>query len=166
MSDVDLAQGAVACDPCNGELVINGISLHQEPAWCCWDLFPIWFGDERKGTGLVEQPAADGAWAYAQRRKSLTVTLPLALSGYYATDGSRYTDEWVGLQTNLEYLRENLFDMRSSGTPVASWDATLTMPNSDERTATVQLGPLQIGKNMRAVFLCSFQLTIIEGAFT
>lgn len=159
-------RGVVTCGGCGGTLVVNEISLHEEPAWCCWDVFPLWFEETLKGSGLVEAPDADGAWPYRQLRGAHRLTLPIAISGYYDKDGEAYADEWVGLQTNVEYLKANVFDMRDSGTPVASWDATLTLPDASERTAEVKVGNLRIGKRVQGVFLCSFDLTIIPGVFS
>lgn len=159
------AVGYVNCDDCNGQLIINGFSLHQEPAWCCWDVVPLWFDADRKGTGYVEQPAADGAWGYPQYDGATKITMPLMVSGFWLPDGSRASNEWEGLQANLTTLRDNVFDMRDAGVPVDYWDAELHMPNGDVRTARVRVDSLRPGDHVRALYRMSFALTILTGSF-
>jgi hypothetical protein len=162
----EVQRGGVACSTATGELEINGISLHMAPAWCTSTLLNLWMTADVKGAGFVEQPDAHGGWAYRQLDAVTKRTMPLALSGRYAWNGDEYDDEWTGLQTNVNYLRENLFDMRDgSGLSVPSWEATLTMPDGEERFATVRVGNWQFGENVQAVTKTSFDLTIISGSF-
>lgn len=149
-----------------GVLEIDGVSLHQAPAWCCWDLYPLWFAHQLKGIDVVQQPDAHGGWAYPRYRSTTTVTLPLAVSGFFAPNGTKFSNQWVGLETNLAYLRDTIFDMvDGTGTPVASWPATLTMPSGTVLDADVQLSNLTPGAHVDAICKCSFDLTVVGGKF-
>jgi hypothetical protein len=158
--------GSIQVDTCMGDLTINSISLLQEPWLCCWDLSPLWFGPELKGQDLIEQPDAHGGWAYPQFDQATTYPLPLMVSGYFNhTTLARNDNPYIGFEENLAYLQDNIFDMRSSGVPVASWEAILTMPSGDTRTADVKVTRLVPGKHVGGLWACSFQLTVVQGAF-
>lgn len=162
------SNGSIEVDPCMGDLTINNISLMQEPWLYCWDPSPLWFGAELKGDPLIEQNDAHGGWAYPQFDKATTSAMPLLVSGYYHhTTHARNSDPIAGFWVNLKYLRDNIFDMRDgSGTPVASWPAELTIPGvGSPQTADVKVTRLIPGSHVGGLFACSFQLTVVQGAF-
>lgn len=128
-------------DVLTGRLVIDDIDMHG-PGWCMGDLTALWGEAEvRSGSTII-----DGA--PGRRENEVLIdetehTLGLKICGETNQDGDLYPDPWVGLETNIAYLRANVVDPPTVG---LTRPATLHMPSGAQRTADVQVLFLRLGE--------------------
>lgn len=153
-------QGVIDCRPCNGELEIDGISLHT-PAWCITDCIQLWLPNATRGQNVII-PGANGKRAYPMRRDEANYSLPMAITGYVDEFGDRYADPWDGLQYNIAFLYANLVDVTIYANTLP---ATLTMPDLSVRTAEVQIRGLNLGDQPAPLRRATLELVVPSGRF-
>lgn len=153
-------QGVIDCRFCNGELEINGISMHT-PAWCVTDCIELWLPNAVRGQNVII-PGASGRRAYQMRRDESNYSLPMVITGYVDDLGDRYPDPWDGLQANIAFLYANIVDAAIA----ATLPATLTMPDLSVRTANVQVRGLNLGNNPAPLRRATLELVVPSGLFS
>lgn len=117
-----------------GALTINNVSMHTE-AWHVLDLFQLWtFPDRRGDNALI--PSFEGRRAYPRIVDQTVYTLPFFVTGACNEAGVPNADPMAGLQTNLDYLWEEVV---SPDWPDATMPAELEMPDGQVRVAEVQV---------------------------
>lgn len=143
-----------------GELFINSISMHT-PAWCVLDLLPLWAFPATRG-GNVIVPGASGQRAYPRRIDETTYSLEMVIVGDVDQSGDPYDNPLVGLQTNLEYLWDNVVSPPDA--PTATRPAELDMPDGSTRSDDVQVA-LELGRHGAHDVLAVLELTVPSGRF-
>lgn len=128
-----------------GSLTISSVDMN--PANGAWGIV----GDE-KGTGGYVQlwadfdvrgedrllPSVTGVIPYRRRRTVTSFKLRLIVVGdIIGSTSTPETDTRVGLEENIEYLRENVIDPVNTQTGTRS--ATLTMPSGNTRDADIHV---------------------------
>jgi len=142
---------------CLGTLTISTHSL-ATPAWDIPDLTPLWFSAGSRGESIV-MPGADGRRSNPSRLDEIEVDLLFLVNGEVDRLGSPYSDPWVGLETNLEWLWTNVLVPIDNGR--GTRPATLTLPSAATRTANVRTDPLDlIGESIDDPTLVEFNLTL------
>lgn len=147
-------------DTSDGQLEINGVDLIC-PAWDVVSLRGLWTVVATRGSN-VRIPTVQGAKKRRRRiDEARARTLDMVIIGEYDRLGSLNADPRVGLETNLNYLRENVMDPPTA----AALDATLTMPSGAERTAEVQIESFELGEGTESLTLATVTFTIVGGVF-
>lgn len=118
-----------------GSLTINSVQLvNTAPnGWKALDLSPLWGAPNLRGSNVVI-PGTAGQRAYPRRVDETIYRLPLVVFHTHSVGGTPYADPSNGLQTNVEYLYQQLV-VASLASPVSS---TLTWPSGTTKTASVQ----------------------------
>lgn len=167
------AAGPLNCEPCFGELTINGVSMHTS-AWCLTDLSDLWGSYELRGSNKVI-PGVRGRRAYKRRVDETRYSLPMLITGYCDADGTPYgltgggyddiySDVYEdgpsgvifqeGLETNVLALHEALYLDDPSAIDRSLVPAVFTLPSGATRETDVQVlglrGQLRPGALMRA----------------
>lgn len=93
---------AIDCDLSFGWLTIDGHSLHT-PAWCAYDLSPLWGTPEVRGGNRL-LPGATGVLPYRKRATETRLSLPFVVYGAFDADGTPNEDPFAGLEANLAFL--------------------------------------------------------------
>lgn len=131
-----------------GELAIQGVSgwlsLHTY-AWNVTDLLELWLGGDKRGQDRLLPGTADFI-PYRRRYTVTTYSLPMVICGDVHQDGTPYADPWVGLETNLEFLRAQL--IADPATTAGTRAATLTMPSGVDRSAAVHVLGITPGRHL------------------
>lgn len=139
-----------------GELVIDDVSLHT-PAWSVLDLLPLWSFPPTRGSNVVI-PGAAGKRAYRRRVDEMIALLQMLITGEVDQDDTPYDDLMEGLQTNLEYLWENVVSPPSGATRTA----VLTLPDGSTSTGPVQVG-LELGEHTNGLVKAVLSVTVPSG---
>jgi hypothetical protein len=158
-----------------GNLTISTIDMNR-PAWAV-------IGDENGNGGLVTLwadfdvrgqdrllPGATGVIAYPRRLTATRKDLRLLVVGDVDLNGVPTADSVIGLQTNLEYLRANVFVPVVSSTGTRA--ATLAMPSGGTRTADIHvLGVVTQSYGFAsgcsgAIWIGTLQISIPAGRFS
>lgn len=140
----------VWCEPLTGELSIQGtsgwVSMHTY-AWNLTDLLALWRGGDKGG---ADRPIANaGSRAYPRRRITTRYSLPLAICGEVDRNGTPYPDPWVGLQTNMAFLQDEI--VATPATDAGTRNATLTLPSGVDRSAAVHVLDIIPGRSLQGV---------------
>lgn len=152
----------VTCDTCTGELVIAGVSMHNE-AWCVLDLTELWLPGDLRGSDRL-LPGVVGVKPYRRRLTVTAHSLPMVLAGDVDRFGADQADPWEGLQANIDYLRANVVDPTNTGDGTRV--ATLTMPSGAVRSAAIHVLDLQLGVKVAGRARATLDISIPGGAFT
>jgi hypothetical protein len=88
-------------------LEFNGVPL-STPAWEALDLSPAYDAAPLRGEDRLI-PEAQGRRALHQIVDELSFVIPLAVWGFKDWDDNEYADPMMGLLTNLEFLKANVF---------------------------------------------------------
>jgi hypothetical protein len=124
-----------------GDLTIGGVAMNG-PAWKVLNLYELWQPANVRGSDRII-PGATGVLAY-RRRVTVTVrSLQMLISGTHDRTGAAAADRYEGLQTNVEYLVDNVVDPVGSGDGTRS--AVLTMPDGSTYTEPVHVLGLELG---------------------
>lgn len=120
------------------DVVNNGISMINPPAWITPDVGQLYlYGDKRGKDKLM--PGSNGVRAYRRRPTVTLHSIPIAIAGdydYLLSDDCP-DDEWVAFQHNLDYLQDNL--VADPGTRAGTRQSLLTMPDGEERWADIHV---------------------------
>lgn len=119
---------------CHGSLTYGGIDL-STPAWTVTNLIVLWQPSDRRGENLMI-PGLAGRIVLPKRRDETAETLEMVVTGTVNRLGVPYADPYEGLEANLDYLCDNVFDTAAA---TSGATASLTMPSGATRT-----GPMQV----------------------
>lgn len=132
-----------------GVLTIDGVVMHG-PAWTWPDLTDLWFKGDMSGTD-EHMPGADGDRAFARYGVATSYALLGVIDGDADRFGTRYSDIFAGLQTNIDYLNANVVGRGAAAN--GTRPATLLMPTGALRTADIHVTRLRIGTKARGINL-------------
>ena len=152
---------ALNSDTQTGALTISGVSMHG-PAWNLLDLVPLWLHQQTRGSNVLI-PGTAGTRAYPLRVHEARHSLEMAITGWVDRNGVDQSDEWEGLQTNIEYLRANIVSPPAAPTAIRA--ATLVMPDGTSRTADIQVIGLTLGRHLFSHFSAVLDIVIPTGRF-
>jgi hypothetical protein len=144
-----------------GELTINGVVMHT-PAWTIVDLTPLWMGATVRGFDRIV-PFTPGVTPYRRRMTVTQHALPMVIIGSVDRLGVKYSDEWEGLEANIDYLRAFVVDPTNAGD--GTLPATLELPSGTTRTADIHVLRLALGRVQSGKMLATLDISIPEGVF-
>lgn len=120
---------------CHGSVSLYGASL-STPAWAVLNVLSLWNGSE-KNQPRRDLPYATETMTFPSRRTGTENTLEMVVVGNVDRDGDAYEDPNIGLEYNIEYLNDEVFDIASS---IDNGLLTLTLPSGRTRSAYVGVG--------------------------
>lgn len=146
---------------CLGTLTINSVAMNTY-GWYIVDLRDLWLGPTVRGSDRVI-PGVNGVIPFMRRPTVRTVSLPMIVSGKKSAAGVDYANPYVGLETNIAYLRANVVDptLTTNGTR----SATLTMPSGATRTASIHVLSMTPGDAVKYIQKFTLDISIPTGAF-
>lgn len=144
-----------------GTLTIGGVELVNSHAWTITDLKPLWEGPDVRGTDRL-LPTAAGVIAYPRRATVSKRNLAMVIVGDTDWTGAPYSDDAVGLETNVMYLRAHVID--PTGTGDGTRPAVLTLPSGATRTGNVHVVGLTFGTQQQGKTLATLAIEIPAGA--
>jgi hypothetical protein len=151
-----------------GELKINGVSLHT-PAWRIQDVTKMWVDSPLRGQYIVT-PGKDGEDVVPMRQTSAQFSLDFIIVGDVDQTGAAYAASGIysatdiGLASNLNYLRTNVFTGRSL-TGNRTRAATLQVPGEGSTRAADVHCWLVPGRTYQTFMQATLELRIPTGAF-
>jgi hypothetical protein len=125
-----------------GDLTIGGVAMNG-PAWKVLNLHELWQPADQRGTDRII-PGADGAIALRRRNTATVRSLQMLISGTHLQNGTEASTPLIGLQVNVEYLRDNV--VAPTGTGDGTRSAVLTMPSTATRTENVHVTGFEFGE--------------------
>lgn len=141
---------------------INGVPLHT-PAWTVGNLWELWRGPVTRGTDDVI-PGASGVRANPRRATITPVSLEICVVGSHDWEGAEYSDQRVGLEENINYLRAYVTD------PTGIGDGTvplvLYLPSGESRSGDVHIEGFDFAGVGPYAIEGTIDLTIPAGALT
>lgn len=137
------------------------IDMHT-PAWTIIDLLPLWLGAELRGDDRI-LPGVSGVIPYRRRNTVTQHSLPMIVIGSRDRLGAAYTDMWVGLESNINYLMNNVVSPTNTGDGTRS--ATLVMPSGAVRTANIHVLRLSLGTINSGIMKATLDISIPAGVF-
>lgn len=151
-----------------GELVIEGesgdpISLHIDGCWNFLDPTMLWAPFGARGENVVI-PSTPGRFPEPWRLDQSTYDLQIVIDGDNDWNGDPYSNPWEGLETNLEYLVDELI-IPPADVTVKTRPATLAMPSGAMRGADVQPRSQQHRTSELQVIYMTMALVVCAGRF-
>jgi hypothetical protein len=158
-----------------GTMVIDSISMN--PTNGAWGIVgdergqggyvPLWAGFDVRGDDRV-LPSVTGVIAYQRRRTVTRHDLRLIVVGDIIGQTSALeTDSRVGLEENMEYLRENVIEPVDTSTGTRS--ASLTMPSGNTRTAEIHVLSVTtqtyLLRECGSIWIATLHISIPSGRF-
>jgi len=158
-----------------GELTIDGISMN--PSNGAWGIV----GDEKGKGGYVPLwndflvrgqdrvlPSVTGILPYQRRRTGTPHELRLIVVGDVdGQTGNPELDAVVGLENNMEYLRENVIE--PVPTQAGTRSAVLTMPSGNQREAEIHVlrtvTQTYLLQECGAIWIATLHISIPSGRF-
>lgn len=125
-----------------GDLTIGGIAMNC-PAWKVLNLHELWQPADQRGTDRLI-PGSNGVLPLRRRDTVTQRSLQMIISGTHLQNGNEASTPLVGLQVNIEYLRDNV--VAPTGTGDGTRTAVLTMPSGATRTEPVHVTGLEFGE--------------------
>lgn len=153
------------CDyGCTGLLTIGGQVLNT-PAFDVPNLVHLWTEGVYRGDNRLVPALAGGRRGNPLRLDAAEFDLAFAITGSATVAGVANTNEWVGLQANLDLLWTNVFAPVTTGRGTRV--ATITMPSGAVRTADVQVDPLHFANDIDdpGFVESTIHLTVVSGRF-
>lgn len=145
-----------------GRLSIEGASgwlLLHGAAWNVLNLLDLWGTEVTKRGQDRLLPTVAGVVAYRRRTTVRDFLLPFAVCGDCNQAGVAYADPWVGLETNLEFLRAQL--VADVTTVAGTRNARITMPSGVDRSAAVHVLGIEVDTSMEGVNVLSGQAGVV-----
>lgn len=152
-----------------GNLTLNDVPMKTR-AWTCPDLTPLWMPAAIRGTDRII-PGAAGVIPNRRRRTVTTYALDFRISGISDMNGVVTTgtgngpEEFAQLEYNLDYLRQNVIDPRTSPNLDGTVPGVLTMPSGAIRTADVHVLGFTVNDRVSHVLQGVLDLSIPAGGF-
>lgn len=158
-----------------GTMTIDSVSMN--PANGAWGVIgdergkggyvPLWAEFEVRGDDRI-LPSVTGVIAYQRRRTVTRHDLRLIVVGdVIGETGAPELDTRVGLEENIEYLRENVIEPVNTSTGMRS--ATLTMPSGNTREANIHVLRVTTQSYMLrecdSIWIATLHISIPSGRF-
>ncbi len=152
-----------------GNLTLNGIPMKTR-AWTCPDLTPLWLPPAIRGQDRIV-PGASGVLPHRRRKTVTQYALDFRIAGIASMGGVITTGtgngpaEFQQLEFNLDYLRQNVLDTRTSPNLDGTVPGVLTMPSGDIRTADVHVLGFTVNNRVAHVLQGVLDISIPSGGF-
>lgn len=154
----------------DGNLTLNGIPMKTR-AWTCPDLTPLWLPATLRGEDRL-LPFVDGVVPYKRRRTVTQYALDFRIAGISDQAGNLPTggqgngpEEFAQLESNLDYLRQNVLDPEASPNADGTIPGVLTMPSGEVRTANVHVLGFSVSTRVAHVLQGVLDLSVPQGSF-
>lgn len=152
-----------------GNLTLNDVPMKTR-AWTCPDLTPLWMPTAIRGTDRLF-PGASGVRALPRRTTVTQYSLEFRvcgisdMTGLVTTGMGNGPEEFQQLEFNLNYLRENVIDPRTTPNADGTVLGVLTMPSGATRTAYVHVLGFTVNTRVAHVLQGQLELSIPAGGF-
>jgi len=143
-----------------GSLTINNVLMHIDGAWNVLNPQVLWVPTDTRGANSVVSHAS-GRRKKPWHLDQSTYSLQLIIDGTKDWDGDPYTDPFEGLETNIEYLVQNV--VLPPDEPLASYDAELIMPSGNVREGAVQPRPFAVPPDLSLGAFTTTMSVIVPG---
>ena len=148
-------------ESCYGTLTIGGVAL-AGPGWVILSLASLWESPEIRGTDVL-LPGVTGVRRYRRRVMATKHSLPLAISGAHNRLGVEYGNPYVGAETNLRYLLNNVVLPTNVGDGTRT--AVMTLPSGGTVTAPVHVERLSgVEHNAGGIIKCLLEISDPTGS--
>lgn len=147
-----------------GQLSISSVNM-MCPAWVVDNLIELYFpAQQRGGDRLI--PGANGILPYKRRPTATVRSLRMYIRGDCDRTGTPTANLYVGLQTNLDYLNNNV--VVPTGTGDGTRSATLTLSGGGTRVEPIHVLGMEIGEFAKNSAYCTavISISIPSGRFT
>jgi hypothetical protein len=140
------------------------------PAWDITDLTPLWAQFDVRGQDR-RLPGTNGVIPYRRRFDVTTHELPIVIIGGADENGVANSDGWVGLEDNINTLRQYVIDPPNPPGSTGQHAARLVMPSGQERFANIHVLGLRVSEaqgtddGLNAFMLGSLNISIPRGVF-
>lgn len=156
----------------DGNLTLNDIPMKTR-AWTCPDLTPLWMPGAIRGQDRLI-PHAAGVRAFPRRLTVTQYDLEFRIAGISDMHGVVTTgtgsgigiEEFQQLEYNLNYLRQNVIDPRTTPNANGTIPGVLTMPSGSTRTADVHVLGFTVNNRVAHVLQGILHLSVPSGGFT
>lgn len=146
----------------DGGFFIDGINM-RTVAWCVRQLDELWLEADVAGDD-TDLPGIDGRLGEARTRTNTRHDLDLIVTGACTVSGDPYANDWIGLETNLAFLHDNVLTLPAGGDGSRLGD--LIMPSGSHRYARVHVTPrLAIKEQRSANKVYTLTIDIAKGRF-
>ena len=157
---------------CTGQLYIGDGDLVEvsmnNSGWDITDMTPLWAVFDVRGQDR-RVPGVNGVVPYRRRFDVTEHGLDIVILGDADKDGNANADAWIGLQENIDYLRDNVIDppnVPGSGLKLGR----LVMPSGEQRYASIHVLGLTLSQtqgigNEHAFVLGTLNISIPRGVF-
>ena len=152
-----------------GNLTLNGVPM-KTPAWTCPDLTILWLPPTVRGQDRLV-PGSAGVLPFPRRKTVTEYALDFRVSGMVdmygvpATGSGNGPEEFAMLESNLTYLRQNVFDTDASPNPDGTVLGVLTMPSGAVRTAYVHVLGFTVNVRVSHILQGTLDISIPAGGF-
>lgn len=133
------------------------------PAFLIPDVSALYDGPDMRGENKI-LPHVVGTKALPRRITEMRRTLNIYIFGEADLDGDPFEDARIGMETNIAYLRENLFMPPAS--PDGTRPAVLHFASGATKSADVQvIGPMHLGAANAMQTRGSFDIIVPAGVW-
>lgn len=153
----------------DGNLTLNGVPMKTR-AWTCPDLTPLWMPPTIRGSDILI-PGVAGVIPNRRRKTVTQYALDFRVAGIsdmmglVTTGTGNGVEEFAQLEYNLDYLRQNVIDTRTSPNLDGTVPGVLTMPSGDVRTANVHVLGFEVNNRVSHVLQGVLSISIPSGGF-
>ena len=144
---------------CHGTVTIGGISMNR-PSWAIMDVYQFWRRAPYRGGNLPIPYQAGGGIKLPRIRDAAERTFQLLIVGTVDQYGYTLANPQIGLETNINYLMDNLFAYDDE---IGWFTCSVTMPSGSVRTGTIQLGEPDWGVNIGVAVTLTCPYTLVDG---
>ncbi len=146
---------------CHGTLELGNVSMNC-PAWAVLNVASLWEPAPPRGENLLI-PFAGGRFSVGHTRDERADSLQLLIVGTCDSDGVPYGDPYVGLEENVMWLNDNLFDYAEVRSP---FQAELTLPSGSKRGGALQIGVVKFAWEVGIAVTATIDYKLPAGRLT
>lgn len=145
-----------------GELEIDGVSMHIPGCWNCTNVEQLWIPNAVRGGENVVIPYTPGRTAVPWRRDQAVYDVELVFAGLNDENGTDWPDYRQGLTENVLTFQQLIVD---SPAPVTTVPAQITLNTGTQIEAHVQPLVLDLAPEQTLIWKAVLTLVVPEGVF-
>lgn len=159
---------------CTGELFIGDGDMVEiamnTPAWDITNLVPLWVEFDVRGQDR-KLPGTNGVIPYRRRFDVTEHELEIVIIGGADENGVANADPWIGLEDNINTLRQNVIDPPNPPGTTGQKAARLVMPSGEERFANIHVLGMKLSTvqgtddGLNAYVVGTLTISIPQGVF-
>lgn len=152
------AQSQIQAANCLGTLKVGTVSL-SGPAWAVLNIGSLWEPAPTRGENILI-PFMEGRFTTGRTRDERSDSLQLLIVGTCDPTGEPTPDPHVGLEENVMWLNDNLFDYADVRYPL---EVELTLPSGAKREGIIQIGTVKYGWEVGVAVTATVDYTLPYG---